>query len=212
MNKFYQTGFVSLALMVVLVMASCGKKKEPEIEAVEPEAVPVVKDIRILIKTDKGDLKATMFASKVPITVASFLNLAKRDYYDGLTFHRVVEDFVIQGGDPDGNGKGGPGYFLPDEIAPGLEHDKAGVFSMARKSKPDTAGSQFFITLGMAEHLDGGYSIFGELTEGLEVLELIEVGDKIEDIEILDSTDALFETQAAKLDEWNQILDQHAAQ
>jgi len=205
-----------------MAMLSCGKKDRQKI--VEPEPALVVTDIRIVLKTGKGDIKASMFATKAPITVASFLNLAQRDFYDGLTFHRVVEDFMIQGGDPDGNldsraqegdsdgTRGGPGYFLPNEIAPGLKHDKAGIFSMARKAKPDTAGSQFFITLGPAEHLDGGYSIFGEVTEGLEAIEQIEVGDKIMDIEILDSTDALFKTQAAKIEEWNQILDQRSTQ
>jgi len=196
-------------VLVALVISSCDKKTEQVV--VEPEPAPEVSDIRIILKTNKGDIKATMFASKAPITVASFLNLAKRDYYDGLAFHRVVEDFVIQGGDPDGNGKGGPGYLLPNEITPGLKHDKVGVFSMARKSKPDTAGSQFFITLGVAEHLDGGYSIFGDVSEGLEVVESIEVGDKIVDIKILDSTDALFKTQADKLEQWNKILDQSPA-
>lgn len=196
--------------LVAAVVSSCGKKEEPVVA--NPEPTPVVSDIRIVLKTDKGDIKATLFASKAPVTVASFLNLAKRNFYDGLTFHRVVEDFVIQGGDPDGNGKGGPGYLLPDEIAPGLKHDKKGVFSMARKSKPDTAGSQFFITLGPAPHLDGGYSIFGEVTEGLEVVDQIEVGDKIVDIEILDPADALFKTQAGNLEEWNRILDQRINQ
>ena len=203
MKGFNQISWVAF---VAVMVSSCDKKIEQVAD--EPESAPMVSDIRIILKTDKGDIKATMFATKAPITVASFLNLSKRDYYDGLTFHRVVEDFVIQGGDPDGNGKGGPGYFLPNEIAPGLKHDKVGVFSMARKSKPDTAGSQFFITLGVAEHLDGGYSIFGEVTEGLEAVELIEKGDKIVDVEILDSTDALFKMQAEKLEEWNKILDQ----
>jgi peptidyl-prolyl cis-trans isomerase B (cyclophilin B) len=206
MKGFYQISWVAF---VAVMVSSCDKKIEQVAD--EPESAPMVSYIRIILKTDKGDIKATMFATKAPITVASFLNLSKRDYYDGLTFHRVVEDFVIQGGDPDGNGKGGPGYFLPNEIAPGLKHDKVGVFSMARKSKPDTAGSQFFITLGVAEHLDGGYSIFGEVTEGLEAVELIEKGDKIVDVEILDSTDALFKAQADKLVEWNKILDQRPA-
>jgi len=131
---------------------------------------------------------------------------------------------MIQGGDPDGNvdtatgggdpdgTKGGPGYFLPTEIASDLKHDKAGIFSMARKlSNPDTGGSQFFITMVPAAHLDGGYSIFGEVTDSLEAVEQIKVGDTIVDIEILDATDALFKTQAVRLEEWNHILDQRPA-
>ncbi len=208
MKCLNQIGCLSL---IAILLLSCKDKKEPLTEVVKSEAVPVVKDVRIVMKTDKGEIKATMFATKAPITVASFLNLAHRDFYDGLTFHRVIEDFVIQGGDPDGNGKGGPGYLLPNEIAPGLKHDKVGVFSMARKSKPDTAGSQFFITLGVAEHLDGGYSIFGQVTDGLEVVESIEVGDKILAIEVLDSTEGLFKVQEQHLKQWNQVLDQRVS-
>jgi len=216
MKWFYQIGW----LAIVALTSSCGREDEQVVA--EPEPAPVITDIRIVLKTDKGDIKATMFATKAPITVANFLNLARRDFYDGLTFHRVVEDFMIQGGDPDRGSategddpdgvRGGPGYFLSNEISPGLKHDKAGVISMARKSKPDTVGSQFYITLGSAEHLDGGYSIFGEVTDGIGVVEQIEVGDKIVDIEILEPTDALFKTQAARLDEWNQILDQRSSQ
>lgn len=196
--------------LVAVAMSSCGKKEEPA--AVKPDPAPVVADIRIILKTNKGDIKATLFATKAPVTVASFLNLARRNFYDGLAFHRVVEGFVVQGGDPDGDGKGGPGYFLPNEIAPGLRHDKKGVLSMARKSKPDTAGSQFFITLAPAPHLDEGYSIFGEVTEGLEVVDQVEVGDKIVAIETLDPADALFKAQAGNLVEWNRILDQRSNQ
>jgi peptidyl-prolyl cis-trans isomerase B (cyclophilin B) len=203
--KNYTNRIAGMALVAV-ALSSCGKKEEPV--ATEPDPAPVVSDIRIILKTNKGDIKATLFASKAPITVASFLNLARRNFYDGLAFHRVVEGFVIQGGDPDGNGKGGPGYLLPNEIAPELKHDKKGVFSMARKSKPDTAGSQFFITLGPAPHLDGGYSIFGVVTGGLEVVEQIEVGDKMVGIETLDPVEALFQAQAGNLEQWNRILDQ----
>ncbi|MCF6313782.1 MAG: peptidylprolyl isomerase [Verrucomicrobiales bacterium] len=212
MKVFYKMGGL---VMLTLLAISCGVEKSSDEELTEKEVVevkpaPVLTDLRIVMKTDKGAIAATMFASKAPITVAAFLNLARRGFYDGLSFHRVVEDFVIQGGDPDGDGEGGPGYFLPNEIDPDLKHDKVGVFSMARKSKPDTAGSQFFITLGVAEHLDGGYSIFGEVTEGIEVVESIEVGDKILGIEVLDSTEALFAAQAENLTKWNGILDQRA--
>jgi len=220
MKRLYQSGGLAI---VVVVMLSCGKKDGQVVT--ESEFAPVVTDIRIILKTDRGDISATMFATKAPITVASFLNLARRDFYDGLTFHQVVENFMIQGGDPDGNvditvegsdpngTRGGPGYFLPNEIAPSLKHNKAGIFSMARKtSKPDTAGSQFFITLGPAAHLDGGYSIFGEVTEGLGAVKQIEVGDRIVDIQILDSTDALFLAQEANLKNWNDILEQRSTQ
>jgi len=170
-------------------------------------AAKEVTDIKIVIKTDKGDIKATMYAVKAPVTAANFLNLAKRDYYDGIIFHRVVPNFVIQGGDPTGTGRGGPGYTIENEIHPDLLHDDAGIFSMARKPQPDTGGSQFFITHNATPHLDGGYSVFGKVTEGQDVVDSIRVGDKINDIEILDSTDALFAKMKDRIDEWNKILD-----
>lgn len=180
---------------------------QPAADTAEPADASEVKDIRIIIKTDKGDIKATMYAIKAPLTAANFLNLAKRDYYDGIIFHRVVPNFVIQGGDPTGTGRGGPGYTIENEIDPNLLHDEAGIFSMARKPQPDTAGSQFFITHNKTPHLDGGYSVFGKVTEGQDVVDSIRVGDKIEDIEILDSTDALFAKMKDRVDEWNKILD-----
>ena len=175
------------------------------------EAGTKIEDIEATLRTDKGDIKVTIYASKAPITAANFLNLAKRDYYDGVTFHRVVEDFVIQGGDPSGTGRGGPGYFIENEIAPGLKHDRAGILSMARKREPDTNGSQFFITLGETPHLDGGYSIFGEVTEGMEAVEKIEEGDKILDIEVHGSLDALFSKLEKRIEEWNAVLDRRPA-
>ncbi|MCB1230130.1 MAG: peptidylprolyl isomerase [Verrucomicrobiae bacterium] len=178
-----------------------------EDDAKKPAEVKVT-DIEATIKTDKGDIKVKIYASKAPVTAANFLNLAKRDYYDGVSFHRVVEDFVIQGGDPSGTGRGGPGYYIENEIVEGLKHDRAGILSMARKREPDTNGSQFFITLGPTPHLDGGYSIFGEVVDGMEAVESIEQGDKILDIEVTGSTDALFAKMESRLDEWNAILDE----
>jgi peptidyl-prolyl cis-trans isomerase B (cyclophilin B) len=182
-------------------------KEKAADDASKPADASEVKDIRIVIKTDKGDIKATMYAIKAPLTSANFLNLAERDYYDGIIFHRVVPNFVIQGGDPTGTGRGGPGYTIENEIDPDLLHDDAGIFSMARKPQPDTAGSQFFITHNATPHLDGGYSVFGKVTEGQDVVDSIRVGDKIKDIEILDSTDALFAKMKDRIDEWNKILD-----
>lgn len=170
-----------------------------------------IEDIAATLKTDKGDIDVTIYASKAPVTSANFLNLAKRDYYDDVTFHRVVEDFVIQGGDPSGTGRGGPGYFIENEIAPDLKHDRAGILSMARKREPDTNGSQFFITLGETPHLDGGYSIFGEVTGGLDVVKKIEEGDKILDIEVDGSLEALFSKLEKRIEEWNAVLDRRPA-
>ena len=162
-------------------------------------------DIRILFKTSRGDIAGTIFASKVPITAANFLNLAKRGFYNGIKFHRVIKDFMIQGGDPTGTGSGGPGYKFADEIDKTLKHTKGGLFSMANAG-PNTNGSQFFITHVATPWLDGKHAVFGEVTSGKEVVDSIAQGDKITAIEILDSTDDLFAAQKAQLDKWNAIL------
>lgn len=162
-------------------------------------------DIRIILKTDKGDIEGTLFASKTPVTVANFLNLAQRGYYNGITFHRVIPDFMIQGGDPSGTGAGGPGYQFEDEFLPELKHTKPGIFSMANRG-PRTNGSQFFVTHVPTAWLDGKHTVFGEVTKGQDVVNAIKQGDKIKAIEILDSTDALFEAQKARIAEWNKKL------
>ncbi len=164
-----------------------------------------MQDIRIIINTDRGNIEATIFASKVPMTAANYLNLAKRGYYNGIKFHRVIADFMIQGGDPTGTGSGGPGYRFADEIDRSLKHTKPGIFSMANAG-PATNGSQFFITHGPTPHLDGKHAVFGEVTKGQDVVNAVKQGDKIKSIEILDSTDDLFAAQSAKLAEWNKIL------
>jgi peptidyl-prolyl cis-trans isomerase B (cyclophilin B) len=135
-------------------------------------------DIRITLHTDKGDIDATLFASKVPMTSANFLNLAKRGYYDGVAFHRVIANFMIQGGDPTGTGRGGPGYRFADEIDRSLRHDKAGLFSMANAG-PNTNGSQFFITHSPQPHLDGKHTVFGKVTSGMDVVNAIRQGDQM---------------------------------
>lgn len=165
----------------------------------------VMSDIRIIVKTGKGDIEGTLFASKTPITVANFLNLAQRGFYNGITFHRVIPDFMIQGGDPDGTGGGGPGYTFEDEFRPDLKHTKPGIFSMANRG-PRTNGSQFFITHVPTAWLDGKHTVFGEVTKGQEVVNAIKQGDKINSIEILDSTDELFAAQKANIDRWNKSL------
>jgi peptidyl-prolyl cis-trans isomerase B (cyclophilin B) len=172
----------------------------------------MLNDIRIVIHTAKGDIDATIFPSKAPVTAASFLNLASRKFYDGLTFHRVVPRFVIQGGDPLGNGTGGPGYRFENEIHPSLSHLNVGVLAMANAG-PNTNGSQFYVTIDSLrpEHvnmLDGSYSIFGQVTSGLDVTTKIVQGDKIQSIDVLESTEALFAEQKSRLKEWNRILDQ----
>lgn len=165
-----------------------------------------IQPIRIVLKTDKGDIHGTLYADKTPLTVANFLNLAQRGYYDGLNFHRVIADFMIQGGDPDGTGGGGPGYTFADEFRSDLRHDRPGLFSMANRG-PATNGSQFFVTHVPTPWLDGKHTIFGEVTEGQSVVDSIQQGDKIVAVEILDSPDALFESQSEQIADWNKVLD-----
>ena len=162
-------------------------------------------DIRIKIRTGKGDIELTMLASKTPITVANFLNLASKKYYNGLKFHRVIANFMIQGGDPKGTGSGGPGYQFEDEFLPELKFDKAGLLAMANAG-PRTNGSQFFITHGPTPHLNNKHTIFGVTTKGQDVIDAIAQGDKIQSIEILDSTDELFAAQADRIAKWNAAL------
>ena len=163
---------------------------------------PLMTDIRIILHTEKGDIEATLFASQTPMTVANYLNLAKKDYYNDIKFHRVIPNFMIQGGDPTGTGSGGPGYKFGDEFIPTLKHNKAGIFSMANAG-PGTNGSQFFITHLPTPHLDGKHTVFGEVTKGQDVVNAIRGGDKIKSIEVLDSTDDLFNAQATNIAKWD---------
>lgn len=167
-----------------------------------------MKDIRIIVKTDKGNIEGVLYPSKAPVTVANFLNLAKRGYYNGLKFHRVIPDFMIQGGDPTGTGSGGPGYRFEDECTPELKHDKPGIFSMANAG-PGTNGSQFFVTHVPTPWLDGKHTVFGSVTKGQDIVNAVAQGDKIQSIEILDPTDELFAAQSKRLAEWNAVLDKN---
>lgn len=176
------------------------------IAALPAQSEESMKDIRIIVKTDQGDIEGVLYPSKAPVTVANFLNLAKRGYYNGLNFHRVIPDFMIQGGCPEGLGSGGPGYRFEDECTPELKHDKPGIFSMANAG-PGTNGSQFFITHVPTPWLDGKHTVFGHVTKGQDIVNAVKQGDKIKSIEILDPTDDLFAAQSKRLEEWNAILD-----
>jgi peptidyl-prolyl cis-trans isomerase B (cyclophilin B) len=179
------------------------KQVVPALE-VAPES-ETVKDVRIVMHTSQGAIQATLFATTTPVTVANFLNLAKRGYYDGLTFHRVIPNFMIQGGDPTGTGRGGPGYQFEDEFHPALRHNVAGLFSMANAG-PRTNGSQFFITHNETPWLDRKHSIFGKVTQGQAVVDAIRQGATIDRIEVLDSTELLFREQQQRIAQWNATL------
>ena len=156
--------------------------------------------------TSKGEIRVALFSGEAPITVANFINLAKRGYYDGLKFHRVIANFMIQGGDPTGTGRGGPGYNFTDEFSPTRRHDSAGVLSMANAG-PGTNGSQFFITHGPTPHLDGKHSVFGKVASGQEVVNAISENDVMSQVSIEGDYAALLEAQKTQVDEWNRILD-----
>ncbi|MDD4722801.1 MAG: peptidylprolyl isomerase [Acidaminococcaceae bacterium] len=129
---------------------------------------------KVSIKTNVGTFVAEMFEDKAPKTTDNFITLVEKGFYDGVVFHRVIDGFMIQGGDPTGTGMGGPGYQIPDEFGPGLTHDDEGYFSMANAG-PNTGGSQFFVTLAPTPWLDGHHAIFGKVVEGIDVVRKIGV-------------------------------------
>ncbi len=129
---------------------------------------------KIKFTTNKGVFVAEMFEDKAPLTTKNFIELTEKGFYDGIIFHRVIDGFMIQGGDPTGTGMGGPGYQIKDEFGEGLKHDDEGILSMANAG-PNTGGSQFFITLAPTPWLNGHHAIFGKIVEGMEVVRLIGV-------------------------------------
>ena len=159
------------------------KVSEPKTLTIDPK-----KQYEAVITTNKGEIKVTLNAEKAPWSVNNFVSLSKSGFYDGLTFHRVEPGFVIQGGDPAGNGTGGPGYTVKAEI--GLPHTK-GALAWARTGdnvNPErrSSGSQFYITLAPTPFLDGGYTVFGQTIAGMEVIEKIQKGDVIQKVTILE--------------------------
>ncbi|MAZ13630.1 MAG: peptidylprolyl isomerase [Chloroflexi bacterium] len=158
--------------------------------------------------TSKGDIRLTLFAEKTPLTVANFVNLARRGFFDGLNFHRVIGDFMIQGGCPLGTGTGSPGYRFEDEFDTTLRHDQPGRLSMAN-SGPGTNGSQFFITHVATPHLNDKHSIFGEVVDAndQDIVNAVAQGDVIESIAIDGDVESLFEQVSDRLSEWNAQLD-----
>ncbi|MBP1745708.1 MAG: peptidyl-prolyl cis-trans isomerase (rotamase) - cyclophilin family [Deltaproteobacteria bacterium] len=164
--------------------------------------------LKATIHTTKGDIRLNLFPDKAPLTVLNFVNLSKKGFYDGLAFHRVIPDFMIQGGCPLGTGTGGPGYRFADEFSPDLRHSKPGILSMANAG-PGTNGSQFFITHVPTPWLDNKHAIFGEVVDEKDqaVINSIVQGDKIKSVTIEGDYSQLAENNKDTLDKWNGILD-----
>ena len=169
-------------------------------------APAAAQQLSAVIDTDKGVMEGELNPRAAPTTVASFANLVLRGFYDGLTFHRVERNFMIQGGDPLGNGTGGPGYRFRGETI--LHHNRPGVISMAN-SGPGTDGSQFFITHVATPHLDGLHSVFGRVTSGLETVYQIRRGDVINSITLVGDPQPVLERRREQLEEWNRVLDEN---
>ncbi len=160
------------------------------------------------IETSRGKIEIELTPDKTPVTVANFVNLAQKGFYNGVTFHRIIPNFMVQGGDPTATGSGGPGYKFEDEFDSSLKHDTPGVLSMAN-SGPGTNGSQFFITHVPTPWLDGKHSVFGKVISGQKVVDTLKQGDKIEKVTIKGDTTTLFaETKVKdKVAAWNSVLD-----
>ena len=156
------------------------------------------------LNTDRGPIRTELYPEKAPLTVANFVNLAKRGFYDGLKFHRVIPDFMVQGGCPQGSGTGGPGYKFEDETTNGVRHER-GVLSMANAG-PNTNGSQFFITHVATPWLDGKHTVFGKVVDGMEQVDKVTQGDVIQSITIEGDADAVLAAKADRIADWNRIL------
>lgn len=163
--------------------------------------------LTVKIETNKGPINLELYGDKAPLTVANFVNLAQRGFYNGLKFHRVIPDFMIQGGDPNGTGSGGPGYQFKDEFNSELKHNTPGILSMANAG-PGTNGSQFFITHVPTPWLDGKHTIFGKVVAAADqdVVNKIQQGDQIQSVTVNGDTSKLL--AASDVANWNKILDQ----
>ena len=189
-KKLVQLGFKSALVIVIATAANAGFAQR----------------LIAVIDTSKGEIRVELNARAAPTTVANFVNLAQRGFYDGLTFHRIERNFMAQGGDPLGTGRGGPGYQFRGEIV--LKHNRPGIISMAN-SGPGTDGSQFFLTHLATPHLDGLHSVFGKVVAGMPVVYELRRRDVINSILIEGDASGLFKRRQAQLEQWNQLLDQN---
>ncbi len=169
----------------------------------------MITELKAVMETSKGTINLKLFADKTPVTVGNFVNLAKRGYYNGLKFHRVIPNFMIQGGCPMGDGRGGPGYKFQDEFVNELRHSKPGILSMANAG-PKTNGSQFFITHVDTPWLDGKHTVFGEVVSDADqkVVNQIAQGDKIISVTIEGDVTELMNNVGPLVEKWNAVLDE----
>jgi peptidyl-prolyl cis-trans isomerase B (cyclophilin B) len=197
--------FSSIVLCCLLILCGSVAAQEPDSSK---EDAQEGKTLHAVIKTTKGDIRLELYAEQVPLTVANFVNLAERGYYNKVTFHRVVPNFMIQGGDPTGTGSGSPGYKFEDEIVSELRHDSPGILSMANAGRR-TNGSQFFITHKPTPHLNGKHTVFGKVVgpEDMKVVNSIAKGDSMNEVIIEGDTSALKEKMKDRLAEWNSKID-----
>ena len=200
MKRYLKLLFVSLALFILGGCSFFGKKESVDITRYN--------DIRATFVTSQGDIEFYLYPEAAPITVANFVNLALRGYYDNTVFHRAIENFMIQGGDPTGTGQGTPGYLTNDEFVDWLDFYQPGMLAMTNMG-PNTNGSQFFITIYPADSLNQRYTIFGEfITQGdYDRIKKLEKGDVIKEIKINGHADLLLSLNKDRVDEWNKILD-----
>ena len=176
--------------------------------AIGDPSAATAQDLSVTLETTQGTIKLALTPKETPITVANFVNLVHRHFYDGLTFHRVIPDFMIQGGDPEGRGSGGPGYKFEDEFVPTLRHSGPGTLSMANAG-PGSNGSQFFITHVATPWLDNHHTVFGRVTEGQDVVNKIQGGNKIIKATITGDVEGFLSSPKVKgrVEAWNKILD-----
>lgn len=205
MKRWFFMALFALGFFLPAGAALSQDAKSGEPMAQESKGGEQLPDLVAVILTEKGNIWLALFPNEAPLTVASFVNLAKRGFYDGLTFHRVINSFMIQGGDPDGNGQGGPGYTFDDEFTNYLRHDGAGVLSMANAG-PATNGSQFFITHKETPHLDGKHAVFGRILEGQDVVNAIRQGDHMKAVVILGDTEPLMKKMKSKINSWDKVM------
>lgn len=193
-------------LLLLLVLGGCSSIKR----AMKAGEVAKINNIKATIVTTQGDINFYLYPEAAPVTVANFINLSKRGFYDGLKFHRVVDNFMVQGGDPLENGLGGPGYQIEDEFVEWLDFYQTGMLAMANAG-PNTGGSQFFMTMYAADWLNQKHTVFGEVISDadLSVVRKLEIGDRIKEIRFEGDVDFFLALEKDRVDYWNETLDKN---